>query len=130
MQQSIHFDDLMSEIRAELLERIDAAIALGIGRERMVIDPGIGFGKNFEHNLEILARAAELRDLGPLLIGASRKAFVGHLTGKPAGRERTAGSLAAVAAAYRAGAAIVRVHDVAETVDFLKVFHALAERTA
>lgn len=130
MQQEIHFDDLIGEIKAELSERIEAGVKAGIAREQIVIDPGIGFGKTFEQNLEILARAAEFRELGPLLIGASRKAFVGHLTGRPAGRERAAGSLAAVAAAYRAGAKIVRVHDVAETVDFLKVFHALSERTA
>jgi dihydropteroate synthase len=129
MQQSIHFDDLIGEILDELRQRIDAAVAIGIGRERILVDPGVGFGKTFEHNLEILARARELRVLGPLVIGASRKAFIGHLTGKQGGKERAAGSLAAVAAAYRAGAAVVRVHDVGESVDFLKVLHAVAVRS-
>jgi dihydropteroate synthase len=129
MQQEIHFDDLIGEIRSELRERVDDAVAAGIPREQILVDPGIGFGKDFEHNLEILRRAAEFTSLAPLVIGASRKAFVGHLTGRPPGPERVAGSLAAVAAAYRARAAVVRVHDVAEAVDFLKVYHAIAERS-
>lgn len=122
MQQQIRFDDLIGEVRAELSERKDAAIAAGIDPSRILVDPGIGFGKTFEHNLEILRSLESLRALGPVVVGASRKAFIGHLTGRNAGRPRMAGSLAAVAAAALHGAAIVRVHDVAETVDFLRVF--------
>jgi dihydropteroate synthase len=122
MQQEIHFDDLLGEITAELTERRDAARAAGIPAARILVDPGIGFGKTFEHNVEILRSLERFREVGPLVVGASRKGFIGHLTGRSGGRPRMAGSLAAVAAAALAGAAIVRVHDVADTVDFLRVF--------
>lgn len=125
MQQGIHFDNLMGEIAAELRSLRDAAIAQGIDPAKIFVDPGIGFGKTFDHNLEILARARGLTSLAPLVIAASRKAFIGDLTGRPAGAARMAGSLAAVAAAADCGAAIVRVHDVAESVDFLKVYAAI-----
>jgi len=125
MQKSIHFDDLMQEVTAELSQWRDRALAAGIPADRIFIDPGIGFGKTFEHNLEILGRCKELRSVGPVVIGASRKAFIGHVTGRESGSPRLFGSLAAVAAAARGGAAIVRVHDVRETVDFLKVFTAI-----
>ncbi len=128
MQQEIHFEDLIGELSAELRERRDAAIAAGIAPDRIFIDPGIGFGKTFEHNLEILARLRELAPIAPLVVGASRKAFIGQLTGKVSGPDRMAGSLAAVAAAASAGADIVRVHDVAETSDFLRVLGAVEER--
>ncbi|HUO84580.1 MAG TPA: dihydropteroate synthase [Thermoanaerobaculia bacterium] len=130
MQQSVHYDDLIEEIRTDLVGWRDRAIREGIGPDRILLDPGIGFGKTFEHNLEILARAGDLTALGPLVIGASRKGFLGHLTGREAGPPRLAGSLAAVAAAAGAGAAVVRVHDVAETVDFLKVWMAIREAEA
>jgi dihydropteroate synthase len=128
MQKNIHYDDVMSEVGRELQSFRDAAIAAGIDWSQILIDPGIGFGKTFEHNLEILARARELTAIAPLVIGASRKAFIGHLTGRVAGADRMVGSLAAVAAAHRAGATLVRVHDVRETVDFLKVLMAIGER--
>ncbi|HXI12798.1 MAG TPA: dihydropteroate synthase [Thermoanaerobaculia bacterium] len=126
MQDSIHYDDVMSEIKTDLQSRIDHAVDCGIDPELLLIDPGIGFGKTSEHNVEILARLSELRELRPLVVGASRKGFIGKLTGKPGGPARSAGSLAAAAAAANAGAAIVRVHDVAETVDFLEVFAAIS----
>ncbi|HEX2121806.1 MAG TPA: dihydropteroate synthase [Thermoanaerobaculia bacterium] len=88
----------------------------------------MGFGKTFEHNLELLARCGELARIAPVVVGASRKAFIGHLTGRPSGPPRMIGSLAAVAAAHRGGAALVRVHDVRETVDFLKVLQAIEEK--
>jgi len=125
MQQHVHYDDLIGEIRASLEDARDRAIEAGVDPESILVDPGIGFGKTFEHNLEILGRLESFASLAPLVVGASRKAFVGHLTGKPAGPARMAGSLAPLAAAARAGAAIVRVHDVAETVDFLKVLGAI-----
>jgi len=128
MQQEIAFDEVVSDVARELAEFRDRAVAAGIDAGQIVIDPGIGFGKTFEQNLELLARATELRAVGPLLIGASRKAFIGHLTGHPAGPARMPGSLACVAAAARAGASLVRVHDVRETTEFLKVFMAIEER--
>ncbi|HVT43018.1 MAG TPA: dihydropteroate synthase [Thermoanaerobaculia bacterium] len=125
MQESIHYDDLMGEIEGELAAWASAAVKAGIARESILIDPGIGFGKTFDHNLEILARCGELSAIAPFVIGASRKAFIGHLTGRSAGRERMPGSLAAIAAAADGGAAVVRAHDVAETVDFLRVHEAI-----
>jgi len=123
MQQHAQYDDVVAEVKNELGERIAAARAAGI--RQIVVDPGIGFAKNGEHNLALLARLGELRALAPVLVGASRKAFIGNLTGRPAGPERMVGSLAAVAAAQRGGAAIVRVHDVRETLDFLRVLGAI-----
>jgi dihydropteroate synthase len=127
MQSLAQYDDVVADVARELLAFREEAVAAGVDPSQIVLDPGIGFAKTFEHNLELLARAEELP--GPLLIGASRKAFIGHLTGR-ATSERTAGSLAAVAAAFRARAALVRVHDVRETVDFLKVLAAIEERRA
>lgn len=128
MQQLTDYGDVVVDVGAELSGAIEAAVAAGVRREKIYVDPGIGFAKTFEQNLELLARAAELVIFGPLVIGASRKAFVGHLTGRPNGPDRAVGSLAAVAAAHRAGAAIVRVHDVRETVDFLRVHRAIEEK--
>ena len=128
MQQLANYQDVTREVAQELTARRDEAIAAGIASDRILIDPGIGFAKNLEHNLELLANADVLTAIAPLVIGASRKAFVGALTGRLAGPARAAGSLAAVAAACAAGAAIVRVHDVPETADFLKVFAALELR--
>jgi dihydropteroate synthase len=125
MQANIHFDDVVLDVARELLVWRDAAIAAGVRREDILIDPGIGFGKSYEHNLAILARCDELGSIAPVVIGASRKAFIGHLTGQPGGPSRMAGSLAAVAAAARGGASIVRVHDVRETLDFLRVLQAI-----
>lgn len=129
MQTSIHYEDLVAEIRAELSLWLEKAVEQGIDRASILIDPGIGFGKTFEHNLEILRRGAEIGTLAPMVIGASRKAFVGHLTGRASGTDRAAGSLAAVAAAALARAALVRVHDVRETVDFLRVFRSILQGT-
>ena len=128
MQKNIHYDEVVSDVGRELTKFRDDAVAAGIDRAQILVDPGIGFGKTFEHNLELLARARELRSIAPLVIGASRKAFIGHITGRSAGPHRMVGSLAAIAAAHRAGATLVRVHDVRETVDFLKVLTAIAER--
>ncbi|HEX9501010.1 MAG TPA: dihydropteroate synthase [Thermoanaerobaculia bacterium] len=128
MQKNIQYDDVVSEVGSELTTFRDGAIAAGIEASQILIDPGIGFGKTFDHNLEILARASELTPIAPLVIGASRKGFIGHLTGRDAGPDRAIGSLAAVAAAHRGGATLVRVHDVRETVDFLRVLTAIAEK--
>lgn len=128
MQHFAHYDDVVAEVGRELSQLRDGAIAAGIDSHQILIDPGIGFAKTAEHNLLLLARASELTKIAPLVIGASRKSFVGHLTGRAAGADRASGSLATIAAAHRAGAALVRVHDVRETIDFLKVLNAIAER--
>jgi dihydropteroate synthase len=125
MQHSIHYDDLLGEVGSELAQWHGEALVRGIPRERLMIDPGIGFGKSFEHNLQILAAVDRFTSIAPVVIGASRKGFIGHLTGREAGTERAPGSLAAVAMAAIGGAAVVRVHDVRETSDFLKVFGAI-----
>ncbi len=122
MQQRPDYSDVVGEVTSFLRERCQALIARGVGPERIVIDPGIGFGKSVEHNLELLARQEELLALDrPILVGWSRKSTLGALTGRPVD-ERLAASVAAALAAVQRGASIVRVHDVAATVDALKVW--------
>jgi dihydropteroate synthase len=128
MRQLANYVDVVTDVARELRGFVDAAVEAGIDAKQILVDPGIGFAKNAEHNLEILARCGEFRAIAPFVIGASRKAFVGSVTGRPAGPERMAGSLAAVAAAFHGDAAVVRVHDVRPTVDFLKVLSAIDER--
>jgi dihydropteroate synthase len=124
MQQRPAYDDVVAEVAGFLRERLDALTAAGIAAERVVLDPGIGFGKSVAHNLELLRRQGELLALGrPLLLGWSRKSTLGTLTGREVG-ERLPASLAAALAAVQHGARIVRVHDVAATVDALKVWGA------
>jgi dihydropteroate synthase len=126
MQRDIQFDDVVAEVAAELDGTLDAALAAGIRADQIVLDPGIGFGKTVAHNVLLLARLDALATLGrPLLVGASRKSFIGQLTGGDPPAERLAGSLAAAAWACRGGARIVRVHDVAQTVKFLEVWTAI-----
>lgn len=125
MQETIDFTDVIGEVEAELQTFAASALAGGIALDRLLVDPGIGFGKTFQQNLELLASAGRLRSIAPVVIGASRKAFIGRLTGRGSGAPRCAGSLAAAAAAANAGVAIVRAHDVPETVDFLKVYCAI-----
>lgn len=128
MQSTPRYADLMSEVAAFLAARRDAAIAAGIGADRIVLDPGIGFGKAVEHNLELLARQAQLLALGqPLLVGWSRKSTLGAVTGRAVGERQTA-SVAAALMAIERGARIVRVHDVAATVDAVKLWCAVNER--
>lgn len=125
MQQQPVYDDVVTEVEAFLGERAQALTAAGVGRERICIDPGFGFGKSVEHNYTLLKNTARLiRELDlPLLAGMSRKSMIGALTGKPL-EQRLAGSLGAALAAAAQGAMIIRVHDVAETVDALNVWHA------
>jgi dihydropteroate synthase len=112
MQQAPHYDDLLGEIGAFLAERMRAAEAAGIPSERLIVDPGIGFGKTFEHNLELLRRQEVFQDLGrPVLIGVSRKAFLGTILDLPPTR-RLEGTIAAAVLAVERGAHILRVHDV------------------
>jgi dihydropteroate synthase len=125
MQQNVAYADVLAEVRDFLAARAAACEAAGIGRERIVVDPGFGFGKTVEHNLDLLRGLPELVRLGyPVLVGLSRKSTIGALTGAAAG-ERLAGSVAAALAAVARGAKIVRVHDVRETVDALKVWNAV-----
>jgi len=128
MQAAPHYDgdDVVGAVEAFLAARRDAAIAAGIARERIALDPGIGFGKTPAHNVALAVQQRRLLLLGcPLLLGWSRKSTLGALTGRPVG-ERLAASVAAALAAVQQGATIVRVHDVAETVDALKVWRHLA----
>lgn len=128
MQAAPQYDDVVADVRRFLAGRMSAATAAGIAAERITLDPGIGFGKTPLHNLQLMGRQSELLSLGrPLLVGWSRKSTVGLITGKPVS-ERTAGSVAAALAAVARGAAVLRVHDVAATVDALKVWRAIAEQ--
>ncbi|HMA53287.1 MAG TPA: dihydropteroate synthase [Acidobacteriota bacterium] len=112
MQESPHYDDLIGEIREFLAERLRVAAAAGIPAERVIVDPGIGFGKSFDHNLEILRRQELFHELGrPLLLGFSRKAFLGRILGRPPA-ERLEGTIAAAVLSVERGAHILRVHDV------------------
>jgi dihydropteroate synthase len=130
MQDHPSYNDVVAEVKKELRQRIDLFLAAGVRAENIIIDPGIGFAKRFEDNSTLLGRMDELVAMGhPVCLGASRKSFIGHITGKDPGH-RLAGSLAAIAPAFHAGVKIFRVHDVEETVEFLKVLHAIrAEKT-
>jgi len=125
MQQADAYGDVVVDVADFLRTRITACLAAGVVRERIVVDPGFGFGKTVEHNLELLRRLPEIVALGyPVLVGLSRKSTIGALTGRDVG-ERLAGSIAAALAAVARGAALVRVHDVRETIDALKVWRAI-----
>jgi dihydropteroate synthase len=122
MQAQPAYGDVVTEVSAFLGERLQALQAAGVAAERIVLDPGIGFGKSVEHNLELLRRQPELLALGrPLLLGWSRKSTLGAITGRPVS-DRLAASVAAALAAVQRGASIIRVHDVAATADALKVW--------
>ncbi len=124
MSQLARYGDVVREVRDALAERLAEVEAAGIAPERIVLDPGIGFAKTAEHNLALLARQGELLMVGrPLLVGWSRKGTLGLITGRPV-HERLAASVAAALAAVNRGASILRVHDVAATVDALKVWRA------
>ena len=127
MQQSTGYVDVVGEVRDFLVARVLACEAAGIARDRIVVDPGFGFGKGVMHNLALLGRLAELATLGlPVLAGLSRKSTLGAITGRGED-ERLAASVAAAVMAVERGASIVRVHDVRETVDALAVWRAVAE---
>ena len=124
MQEAPQYGDVVREVRDFLLERVASCERAGIARDRIVVDPGFGFGKAVEHNLTLLRRLPELLDLGfPLLAGWSRKSSLGHITGRPVG-ERLAASLAAALLALQGGATILRAHDVRETRDVIAVWQA------
>jgi len=125
MQKAPHYDDVVVEVGAFLRARARALEAAGVVAERIVLDPGFGFGKTLEHNVALFRGIAALASMGyPVLAGVSRKGMIGTLTGR-APEERAAGSVAAALLAVQNGARLVRVHDVKETVDALRVWTAL-----
>ncbi len=125
MQEDPRYDDVVDDVKAFLVERMEVAVAAGVAEERIWLDPGIGFGKDLDHNLELLRRLGELRALGrPLVIGASRKSFIGKIDGSPID-ERLGGTIAASILAAAEGADVLRVHDVAEAAQATKVASAI-----
>ena len=129
MQDDPRYDDVVADVKAFLEERMAFAVAAGVPEERIWLDPGVGFGKTLEHNLELLRRLDEIVALGrPVVIGTSRKSFLGKLTGRPE-RERLPGTIATNVVALERGARIFRVHDVAEVAEALMVAGATLGRT-
>jgi len=125
MQNAPHYDDLIADVLNFLKLKTEICLAAGIGRERILIDPGFGFGKTLAHNLALLARLSELGILGsPILVGLSRKSLLGQLLDRSVD-ERLPGSLALALAAVERGASIIRVHDVAATKDVVSVYNAI-----
>lgn len=128
MQQNPDYDDVVEDLRLFFRERIDTCLAAGMQERNLVLDPGFGFGKSQQHNLDLLDRFARFGEFGlPLLAGISRKSMLGRITGREAAEDRVAASVAAGVLAAERGANILRVHDVAETVDAVKVIHAMRE---
>ena len=126
MQAAPDYDDVVAEVHRFLAERIFSAEMAGIAKKNIVVDPGFGFGKNTAHNLALLARLDRFTDLGvPVLAGLSRKRTIGELTGRTDPHDRVHGSVAAHVIAAQRGAKLLRVHDVAATVDALKIWHAV-----
>ena len=127
MQNDPRYRDVLLDVYDYLSERIDAAIGAGIVRDRLIVDPGIGFGKSARHNLGLLRGLAMLHGLGcPVLVGVSRKSFIGAIAGDVAPEQRLPGSLAALLAAVSHGANILRVHDIAETRQALAIWSGIA----
>lgn len=127
MQVNPSYDDVVKEVYDYLQQRIAACMTAGIDKTRIIVDPGLGFGKTVEHNVTLLSRASQFQKLGvPVLIGASRKSFLGTLAGLKNGQSRLSVSLAAAIMAAQQGAQILRVHDVAETKQALTVWQAFA----
>ena len=125
MQDDPTYGDVVEDVRAFLAERIEAALAAGVAEERIWVDPGIGFGKSLEHNLELLRRLDELRELGrPILVGTSRKSFIGKIDGSAVG-DRLGGTIASSILAAAEGADVLRVHDVGEMAQAAKVASAI-----
>jgi dihydropteroate synthase len=129
MQDDPRYDDVVDDIKAFLSERVAFAVGEGIAEDRIAVDPGIGFGKTIEHNLELLRRLDEIAALGfEVVIGTSRKSFLGRLTGREDPHDRVAATLATTVLAFERGATVFRVHDVAATADALKVAAATLRR--
>lgn len=125
MQDDPRYDDVVDDVKAFLVERMEFAVGQGVEEERVWLDPGIGFGKTLEHNLELLRRLRELRELGrPLVVGTSRKSFIGKVDGSDV-EDRLGGSIASSVLAAAEGADVLRVHDVAEMAQALAVANAV-----
>jgi dihydropteroate synthase len=125
MQEDPRYDDVVDDVKAFLAKRMEAAVAVGVAEERVWLDPGIGFGKTLDHNLELLRRLGELRELGrPLVVGTSRKSFIGKIDGSEVG-DRIGGTLASSVLAAADGADVLRVHDVAEAAQAVRVASAI-----
>lgn len=130
MQSLTQYDDLVGEIAQTLEQHVKAAIACGVTGDRLILDPGIGFAKTYGQNLELLRELPRLRELGyPLLVGVSRKSFIGKILDRPQPKERVWGTAAACTAAISRGADILRVHDVAEMADVARVSDAIFRGT-
>jgi dihydropteroate synthase len=128
MQDDPRYEDVVDEVRRFLAGRVEAAVSAGVAEERIWVDPGIGFGKTVEHNLELLRRLREIATLGrPVVIGSSRKRFLGEITGRELG-ERLGGTIASNVLALAAGADVFRVHDVAEARQALDAAEAILGR--
>ncbi|MCW8907203.1 MAG: dihydropteroate synthase [Sedimenticola sp.] len=126
MQHNPRYDDVVSEVARFLSRRVDAAVAAGIPRDRLLLDPGFGFGKSLAHNLTLLHRLSRFESLGlPVLVGVSRKSMIGALLGDVPVDQRLHGSVAAAVMAVERGASIIRAHDVRATADALRVAHAV-----
>jgi dihydropteroate synthase len=124
MQREPRYEDVVAEVKGFLREAVRKVMFAGIGRDRIVVDPGFGFGKTARHNLQLLRNLPAFADLGvPLLAGLSRKSTIGQITGRPV-EQRLAGSLAMALLALHGGAKILRVHDVRETRDVIAVWQA------
>jgi dihydropteroate synthase len=122
MQDDPRYDDVVDDVRAFLEERVEFAVREGVREERIMVDPGIGFGKTLEHNLELLRRLDRIATIGlPVVIGTSRKSFLGRLTGRDDPHDRVAATVATTVLALERGASVFRVHDVAPTKDALAV---------
>jgi dihydropteroate synthase len=129
MQRDPRYEDVVADVREFLLARIKVAVDAGVALERIIVDPGIGFGKTAAHNLELIGRLAELVALGPpVMIGTSRKSFLGRITGRPV-EDRIAGTIATNVLALERGASVFRVHDVGPVVDALAVTAATVRHT-
>ena len=128
MQKEPHYEDVVGEVRNFLAERAEYALTSGVGPENVILDPGIGFGKNLEHNLALLRNLDAIVDLGfPVLIGASRKSFIEKITGVQEARERVSGTVATTVLAYERGATFFRVHDVRANREALAVAEAVLQ---
>ena len=126
MQSDPVYNDVVIDVKDFLVQRIEQCLTQGIKKEQIIIDPGFGFGKTLAHNVKLFKQLGAFKELGfPVLVGASRKSMIGQITGKKI-EERLAGSIALAALAAINGAAIIRVHDVAETLDAIKIANALA----
>ncbi|MCU0842183.1 MAG: dihydropteroate synthase [Thiobacillaceae bacterium] len=127
MQADPRYDDLVAEVSGFLRERVSAALAAGIARERILVDPGFGFGKTLAHNVALFKNLAVLADIAPVLAGVSRKSMLGAMTGRDMA-DRLVPSVAAALRAMHNGASVLRVHDVRDTVDAIRVWRTLGER--